>query len=256
MVAILMLASCGSDDEQPQKENQPQNEREVLYFDGVENGHTYVDLGLPSGLKWATMNVGAISPKGFGNYYAWGETVPQSNNRYSWDSYKWCNGSYNSMTKYCAPYDIVGNNTTLNLEDDAASVNWGGSWRMPTYIEQKELINNCYWVWTDRYNGTSMAGYIVYKVKLSSDKGQVVTFWNTPSNSYSLYDSHIFLPAAGFCFEGSSAYECSLGFYWSSSLSESQNCYAWILRFGSIDRDDYYNYSRCRGYSVRAVCDK
>ncbi len=223
--------------------------------DGVENGHAYVDLGLPSGLKWATKNVGATIPQDYGNYYAWGETEPQSSNRYYWDSYKWCNGTETSMTKYCVStsYGTVDNNTTLDSDDDAASVNWGGKWRMPTRIEQKELITNCYWVWTSSYNDSGKAGYIIYKAKSSSDKGQVVTSGNTPSSSYSLSDSHIFLPAAGFRYEGS-LYTGGAGYYWMSSLGEYLGSYACIFYFSSGSRGDSF-YSRCRGHSVRAVCE-
>ena len=112
---------------------------------GVENGHNWVDLGLS--VKWATCNVGATTPEGYGNYYAWGETKPKST--YDWSTYKYCNGDRYSMTKYCtnSEYGIVDNKTTLELSDDAAHVNWGGSWRMPTKAEQDEL-NNCTWTWT------------------------------------------------------------------------------------------------------------
>ena len=124
---------------------------------GYENGHEWVDLGLPSGLKWATCNVGANSPSDYGDYYAWGETSTKSD--YSWSTYKWCNGSDNTLTKYNtnSDYGMVDNKTRLELSDDAARANWGGSWRMPTYEELYELINkdNCTWTWTtqDGKNG-------------------------------------------------------------------------------------------------------
>ena len=113
---------------------------------GSHNGHDWVDLGLPSGLKWAVCNVGADSPEGYGFYFAWGETETKS--RYSWNTYKWCNGSYYTQTKYCtnSSYGTVDNKTTLDLSDDAARANWGGSWRMPTKAEQDELRNNCTWI--------------------------------------------------------------------------------------------------------------
>ncbi len=232
----------------------------IFTGDGVENGHAWVDLGLPSGLKWATMNVGATSPEGYGNYYAWGETEPQSSNRYIWDSYKWCNGTYTSMTKYCVntSYGTIDNNTTLDSDDDAASVNWGGKWRMPTHAEQTELATNCYWVWTSSYNDSGKAGYIIYKAKSSSDMGQVVTSGNTPSSSYSLSDSHIFLPAAGGRNEGSLDNAGSYGCYWSSSLNEgsSDSYAAWLLPFESSYRGYNNSGPRCLGRSVRAVCER
>ncbi len=228
--------------------------------DGFENGHAYVDLGLPSGLKWATMNVGASNPEEYGNYYAWGETEPQSSNTYNWSSYKWCNGSRTTMTKYCvdSSYGTVDNNTTLDSEDDAASVNWGGVWRMPTHTELEELVNNCYWAWTSSYNGTGKAGYIIYRVKSSSDKGQVVTSGNIPSSGYSLSDSHIFLPAAGYRTDGALGNAGAYAYYSSSSLSESYCCSAWELFFKPGGRGCGYgiSYFRCCGQSVRAVCEK
>lgn len=94
------------------------------------NEHEWVDLGLPSGTLWATCNVGADTPEGFGDYFAWGETAPKDD--YSWETYRWCNGYFNTMTKYCTngSYGTVDNRTELDPEDDAAYVNWGSSWRM------------------------------------------------------------------------------------------------------------------------------
>ena len=130
----------------------------------LHNGHEYVDLGLPSGLKWATCNVGATAPEEYGDYFAWGETETKAT--YDLSNYKWCNGTYESMTKYCtnSEYGIVDNKTTLELSDDAARVNWGGSWRMPTKAEQDELRNtdNCTWEWTTQ-NGVN--GYKVTSKK-------------------------------------------------------------------------------------------
>lgn len=103
------------------------------------DGHAYVDLGLPSGTLWATTNVGAIAPEEYGNYFAWGET--ESKDTYNWSTYKWCNGTYNSITKYCtnSRLGVSDRKTILDPEDDAAHVNWGGYWRMPTKEEQDEL---------------------------------------------------------------------------------------------------------------------
>ena len=113
-------------------------------------GHEYVDLGLS--VKWATCNVGATTPEGYGDYFAWGETQPKTT--YNWSTYKYCNGSYYTLTKYCVDYSYgtVDNKTTLELTDDAARVNWGGKWRMPTKAEYNELKNssNCTWTWTQK----------------------------------------------------------------------------------------------------------
>ncbi|MBQ3576658.1 MAG: hypothetical protein IJA28_04490, partial [Coprobacter sp.] len=142
----------------------------------VYNGHEYIDLGLPSGIKWATCNVGATTPEEYGDYFAWGETEPKD--FYNWNTYKHCveNGDYYSVNSYCPNSDIgvEDNRTILDAEDDAASANWGGSWRMPTKKEQEELLNNCIWS-PPSQNGKS--GYkIISKINGNS----------------------IFLPAAGF----------------------------------------------------------
>ena len=105
------------------------------------NGHEYVDLGLPSGLKWATCNVGANKPEDYGNYYAWGETSTKS--LYT----------SNSKTYGKQMYDIKGNS-----QYDAARANWGGTWRLPTKAELEELNNKCTWKWTTQ-NGVK--GYKV-----------------------------------------------------------------------------------------------
>ncbi|MBO7324047.1 MAG: InlB B-repeat-containing protein, partial [Bacteroidales bacterium] len=194
-----------------------------------ENGYEWVDLGLPSGTKWATCNVGATTPEGYGNYFAWGETSPKDN--YEWSTYIYCNGSKTSLTKYniISSYGTVDNKTTLDLSDDAARVNWGGNWRIPTGTEQDELRNNCTWTWTTQ-NGVN--GY-----KVTS---------KTNGNS-------MFLPAAGYRYGTSVSSVGSDGSYWTSSLDESYPNRAYSLRFssGSVVR----NYSnRYYGRTVRAVC--
>ena len=137
--------------------------------------HEYVDLGLS--VKWATCNVGASKPEEYGDYFAWGETQPK--NTYDWSTYKWCNGSYDTQTKYCtkSSYGTVDNKTQLELSDDAARANWGGSWRMPTDAEMTELREQCTWTWTTQ-NG-------VYGYKVTSKK-----------SGYT--NKSIFLPAAGY----------------------------------------------------------
>ena len=202
----------------------------------TENGHEYVDLGLPSGIKWATCNVGADSPEGYGDYFAWGETQPKS--YYDLSTYKYCNGSYDTMTKYCTKsgYGTVDNKTTLELSDDAARVNWGGNWRMPTKAEQDELrdSSNCTWTWTTQ-NGVK--GYKVTSVRNGNS---------------------IFLPAAGYIGPNGLSYAGGDGTYWSSSLYTDNCNYAYFLFFTSIGVGwchDWYGYGRCGGKSVRAVCD-
>lgn len=185
------------------------------------NGHEYVDLGLS--VKWATCNIGATTPEEYGDYFAWGETSPKS--AYHWSTYTLCKGSsYFTMTKYCiSSY----NKTTLDLADDAAHANWGGSWRMPTKAEQDELCTKCTWTWT------SQGGVNGYKV--------------TGPNGNS-----IFLPASGYRLDSSLLRHAS--YYWSSSLKESDSRYAYNLGFFSSGRvGTTYRY-RSTGASVRAVC--
>ena len=104
---------------------------EVLYSGSI-NGYKYIDLGLPSGLKWATCNVGASSPEDYGDYYAWGETETKS--------------EYTSGN--CSTYGVQMNDISGNAQYDVARKKWGGSWRMPTKTEIEELIDNCNWIWT------------------------------------------------------------------------------------------------------------
>lgn len=211
-----------------------------------------VDLGLS--VKWATCNVGANSPEEYGDYFAWGETEPKSS--YDFTTYKWCNGSYNTLTKYNtnSDYGTVDNNKTLESADDAAIANWHGAWRMPTDKEQKALRDSCYWEWTTSYNGKSVNGYIVYKAKDAKDMGKQKTSGSsiTTEASYSLSDAHIFLPAAGRLFPASLDSAGSCGNYWSASLYESRPYYALSMHFESYGVSSNHN-GRDNGHSVRPV---
>ena len=185
------------------------------------NGHEYVDLGLS--VKWATCNVGASKPEEYGDYFAWGETQPKD--YYDWSTYKWCNGSP-TVTKYCTDVD---NKTTLELSDDAARANWGGSWRMPTDAELTELREQCTWTWTTQ-NG-------VYGYKVTSKKN----------------GESIFLPAAGYRYDSSLYGAGSNGNYWSSSLITDYPSNAWNVSFNSDGVGRCTNL-RYYGFSVRSVC--
>ena len=111
---------------------------------GIINGYEYVDLGLPSGLKWATCNVGASSPSDYGSYFAWGETFTK--------------GEYTDSN--CRTYDRTFGDISGNVEYDAARANWGGSWRLPTKAEYEELLNNCQWTFITigNHNGYKVIG--------------------------------------------------------------------------------------------------
>ena len=186
------------------------------------NGHECVDLGLPSGTLWATCNVGTTTPEGYGDHFAWGETTTKST--YDWSTYFDTNDGGSTFAKY----NNNGGKTVLDPEDDAAHVNWGGSWRMPTKAEWQELCDNCTWTWTTQ-NGI---------------KGYKVT-----SNKAGYTDKFIFLPADSWLNSD------SLGYYWSSSLLEYYSNGAWILCFESYYRLLTYGnlVYRCYGLAVRPV---
>ena len=228
-LSFVAFASCSDDKENEQSGpgNVPENSSSILSSSGKERGHSYVDLGLPSGTLWATCNVGAATPQDYGNHYAWGEVTTKET--YDWSTYKYGSTS-KQLTKYCdnSEYGKDGftdNKITLELSDDAAYVNWGGKWRMPTQAQLLELCDECYCVWTENYNNSNVKGCIVYKAKKSSDKGESVNKSETPSPSYSLADTHIFLPIAGvYGFPQSlEVYTNVNGGVWSSTLSLSND---------------------------------
>ncbi|MCQ2202230.1 MAG: hypothetical protein MJZ27_09100 [Bacteroidales bacterium] len=237
----------------------------------AHNGHEYVDLGLSSGTLWATCNIGATNASDAGDYYQWGDTethysaggntdTPTWKEGYSagynWSTYKWCNGSYDTQTKYCtdSSYGTVDNKKELEDADDVAVQTWGGAWKMPTYEQQTELRNECYWVWTSTYNGENVNGYIVYKAKKDGDKGVKVYSGNTPSSDYDVAtDVHIFLPAAGLRWATNLSNVGNDGYYWSRSLSTSRSNDAYDLNFNS-NGVDWGSLNRRDGFSVRPVC--
>ena len=211
------------------------------------NGHEYIDMG--NGVKWATMNVGASAPEKYGDYFAWGET--KTKEKFDWETYKWIadgQTKYEYINKYtvddgtsgAAWYDAKGkfigdNKTVLDLEDDAARVNWGGSWRIPTEKEWTWLRENCIWTWQRQLEDASgtvvqEAGYVV--------KGK---------------NGSIFLPATGYRY-GSAKYDpVTTGNYWSSSLSD-KTTNAIAISISSSRNDRVSNY-RMYGFSVRPVSD-
>ncbi|MCR4918435.1 MAG: hypothetical protein K5928_01270 [Prevotella sp.] len=206
--------------------------------EGYDNGHAWVDLGLS--VRWATMNVGASSATDYGDYYAWGETTTKSS--YLWRTYKYCNGSYSTLTKYnnSSSYGTVDNKTTLEPADDVAHVKWGGNWRMPTYSELLELYDNCDRTWYEEGN-TEFGG---------------VAGWKVTSKKDGYTDKYIFLPAAGF--RADTVLDCagSDGYYWSSSLNEADPNSAHDLYFYSSGHGLSYGSHRCYGYSVRPVSEQ
>ena len=187
------------------------------------NGHEFIDLGLPSGLLWAKTNVGASSSSDDGDYFAWGETEPTS--YYAWSTYKWGD---DNMTKY----NSSDGKTTLDAEDDAATVNWGAPCRMPDSSEFEELYNKCDWSWQSSYKGTS--GYLV--------KG--------PNGNT------IFFSVSGFrCDDFLSNYG-RLGLFWSRSLGSGDTSYGLSLGFRSDKVNPTSNDWRYNGFTVRPVAER
>ena len=216
--AAMLMTACKKDEPTP---------------DGGANITTvdWVDLGLPSGLLWASCNVGAQSPEDFGNYYAWGETSAKE--VYGWNTYAYGEGPY-ELTKYCGN-PLYGLNsysdslTTLEASDDAASVVLGDGARMPTKDEWKELKDhtNRSWITHNGVNGCLL----------------------TASNGNS-----IFLPAAGSREDASLYYVGNYGGYWSSTLEAPGPSIAWKFSVSS-PRNEFDVEVRCHGLSVRAVRD-
>lgn len=214
------------------------------------NSRKSVDLGLS--VLWATCNVGATTAVDYGDCFAWGETQGYLSGKtdFAWENYSMSpSGVISDLSKYTG----TDGKEVLEPEDDAAHVNWLGDWRMPTVAEMKELADSCYWVWASSYNGDPDAqGYIVYKAKLDSDKGQKVYSGGTPSQDYSLSDAHIFLPAAVLPWSS----DLMVTAYWTSSLfDKSLAGQGSMLMFGEESVLVAMNH-RCLGQYVRAVCSK
>ena len=193
-----------------------------------------VDLGLS--VKWRGCNIGASKAEEYGDYFAWGETETKDN--YSWETYKWCDGTYNSLTKYntSASYGTVDNKTVLEAEDDVAHVKLGDTWRIPTIKEVEEIKSTMYdsnyqWEWKS----------------INGHNGWLVTCL--------VNSNFIFLPAAGCRSVTSLSRVDSHGFYWSSSLNTTgYSYYAWRVRFIPGDFDSDFT-DRYYGVPVRPVTE-
>ena len=193
-----------------------------------------VDLGLPSGTKWATCNIGASLPEEFGDYFAWGEVEVKlwySSAPYAWYTLAGETGHY---TKYYLRRNsgtgFVDGLNELEEQDDVANVRWGKQWRIPSSADLDELIMLCTWKWT----------------KLNKVKGYTVIGPNGNS---------IFLPAAGMRMEYDLKYDNNGGYYYTRSLcKDSYNVnnadYLYFDRFDKARR----NITRFCGYTIRPVC--
>ncbi len=222
---IAGFAACEKDESN--------NSDEPKVPENTLNGHEYVDLGLTSGVLWATCNVGADTPEQSGYHVAWGET--EVKDYYEWSSYKY-GKDWNLLTKYCNDSEFGENGfvdwkNMLDPEDDAATVHWGEGWRTPTREEIAELVNECTWEWVD--SGLT-SGY-----KISS---------KAAGNSNS-----IFLPASGSCIMADT-YDIGVACaYWGAQTGD-QGCNGAVclvcdktIIFPSVNLRWY-------GFAIRPVC--
>lgn len=232
MAAVVAMGavSCDKDESNGSASSNSNNEAPV---NGEITDGDWVDLGLPSGLLWASRNIGASQPTADGQYFAWGET--QSKTVYSWETYAY-GYSYSEMTKYCNN-EYFGYNgytddlTTLQPGDDAATANWGNGARTPTMEEIKELCDKCTSEW----------------VTLNGAKGR--KFTGTNCNS-------IFIPAAGYLEGDGSNHAGNMGFYWSATLrTDGYPNTAWQLEInqGTARVTNSTGYHRYYGLPVLAV---
>ena len=225
----MLVVGCTKPEDPNNGENGGSNNGGENNGGGTYNGYEYVDLGLPSGTLWATVNVGADMPEGYGHYFAWGETQPKD--CYDWDSYVYCDNTYGRLTKYCSDpiYGYEGftdDLTTLLPDDDAATATWGNGWRMPTKEEWEELYENTTitWITQDGVNGMLF----------------------TAANGNSM-----FLPTAGVQMANhilGVGYCC---YYWSNSLYLESPLSAW--GFLGSSTCIIGGHGRIGGMSVRAV---
>jgi hypothetical protein len=200
----------------------------------LDGKYGYVDLGLPSGTLWATKNVGARAVDDCGYYFAWAETnaYDAGKKSFTWDTYKYCNGSGTTLVKYNTKdnYGMVDGVVELSAEDDAASVNWGKEWSIPTREQQDELRTKCRWEWV---SNKKKSGYKITGINGNS----------------------IFMPAAGFCYKNTICKVGDYGRYWSRTLNTRCPDYAYSIHFDS-DSVCWGDISRYYGRTIRPVRSK
>ena len=201
---------------------------EISFKTSTINGHEYVDLGLPSGKKWATCNVGASSVEDYGDYFSWGEIKPKE--VYDEDSYQYWNDLNGNGYWDWTGESTINTDISGKVQHDAATANWGDGWRMPTKAEMQELAEYCEWGWTE-VNGVN---------------GMIVIGPN---------GSCIFLPAAGCRNRSSLNGAGEYGYYWTSSYGGYHSGqYAYSLDFGAPGK--YVDYGNRRlGQPVRPITD-
>ena len=196
----------------------------TLSSSGTINGYKWVDLGLPSGLKWATCNVGASKPEDYGNYYAWGETETKS--EYTKEN----SLTYGLSILELQSQGIIDGNNNLTPLYDAAAANWGSTWRMPTKEDLKELVDNCNW--------EMILENDVYGVKVIGING-----------------CSVFFPTTGCYKEGMLYYAGQDGYYWNSTSVENDSRYTFGLYISGDNNGALFYYDRYVGFTVRPVSE-
>ena len=198
--------------------------KDVFYNMNIQvyNGYEYVDLGLPSGLKWATCNVGATSPEQTGMYFAWGETKGYTNDNISSNVRSFNISEYTGNSASLISDDLIG-------KCDAAHIYMKGSWRTPINKDFTELVKNTYKTWIDDYNKTGVSGLLLTS--------------KTNRNS-------IFFPASGFCYNSLIGRMGSGGFYWTASIDSYVD--AWYMHLGEKNQFVLSDARYC-GFTLRGV---
>ena len=209
------------------------------------NGYEYVDLGLPSGTLWAKCNIGATNESDYGLYFAWGETTgytAASQHQFNWANYSYSDNNGSTMTKY----NSTDGKTSLDLEDDAAHINMGGNWIMPSEDDINELVNNTTHIETTVNNVLGMQ-------------------FTSKTNNNTL-----FFPYAGFIDDNTQSYVTAYAYLWSSTRSEGffdidsdSEAFQCFIHKPEFDEDiNYYpdpdmtgsiQYERYTGFSIRGV---
>ena len=213
VIVCGLMGACSSD-----------NEEEKI------KDHQFVDLGLPSGTLWATCNIGANSPEEYGDYFAWGETSGYFAGKtiFDYNNYKWSDNNYSDYHPRMTKYNSAGKKV-LDLEDDAAYVNWGANWCMPTYDQFKELIDKRY----TSYQWTTLNGVRGLKIVSRSN------------------DNYIFLPAAG---QDVSLEIGIYGFYWcTEGARNGSDAYSLNFTYDDVRLDYDYMCDSWDGRSIRPV---
>lgn len=205
----------------------------ITTFSSAQSKHQYVDLGLS--VKWATCNIGADKPEDHGDYFSWGETENKRIN--NWETYRFTEGDKNQISKYCSNsqygwHELADSLSALEPDDDVAHKKWGGSWRIPTKAQMKELLDNCTWTWTTR---NEINGYLV--------TGKKPGYTNRS----------IFIPVTGTYDDGKIFNPHKQGSYWSRDCGTVYPPYAYTLELSAREASIGMK-SRCESIAVRPVC--